>query len=39
MVEAAGVLDELQHSAHVFTTLDEAVEHARSHVQRALNGA
>jgi len=39
VAEAVGVLAELQHSAHVFTELDAAVEHARSHVHRALDEA
>ncbi|MDQ2623662.1 MAG: sodium-independent anion transporter, partial [Actinomycetota bacterium] len=37
--ESVGVLGELQHSAHVFASLDEAVAHARSHVRRALDEA
>jgi len=39
VVEAVGVLAELQHSAHVFAELDDAIEHARSHVHRALSEA
>ena len=35
LVEAVGVFTELQDRAHVFETLDAAVEHARSHVHRA----
>ncbi len=30
-----GVLDELRHERHLFIELDDAVEHARSHVARA----
>lgn len=39
VVEAVGVLAELQHSAHVFDDLDTAIEHARSHVHRAVETA
>lgn len=39
VVEAVGVLAELQHSAHVFDDLDAAIEHARSHVHRAVETA
>ena len=39
IVESVGVLGELQHANHVFTSLDDAVAHARSHVHRALDGA
>ena len=35
LVEAVGVLDALQHERHLFATLPEAIEHARSHVRRA----
>jgi sulfate permease, SulP family len=31
-----GVLDELRHEKHLFATLAPAIEHARSHVARAL---
>ena len=34
---AAGVLDQLQHPKHLFDDLDAAIEHARSHVRRALD--
>ena len=34
VVEAVGVLDGLQHHAHLFESLDDAVAHARSHVHR-----
>jgi len=39
VVESVGVLGELQHEAHVFSSLEDAVEHARSHVRRALHEA
>ncbi len=32
-----GVLDQLQHPKHLFDDLDAAIEHARSHVRRALD--
>lgn len=35
VVESVGVLAELQHHRHLFTDLDEAVEHARDHVRRS----
>ena len=35
LVEAVGVLGGLQHHAHLFENLDEAVAHARAHVHRA----
>ncbi|HEY3438059.1 MAG TPA: SulP family inorganic anion transporter [Actinotalea sp.] len=34
VVEAVGVIGGLQHHAHVFETLEEAVDHARTHVHR-----
>ena len=34
---SAGVLDQLQHPKHLFDDLDAAIEHARSHVRRALD--
>jgi len=34
-----GALAELRHENHLFDTLDDAVEHARSHVRRAARGA
>lgn len=34
LVEAVGVLGGLQHHAHLFDTLDDAVAHARRHVHR-----
>lgn len=39
VMESVGVLGELQHSAHAFTDLAAAVEHARSHVRRELDAA
>ena len=36
LVEAVGALDALQHEAHVFDRLDDALAHARSHVHRAV---
>ncbi|WP_144722539.1 SulP family inorganic anion transporter [Cellulosimicrobium sp. TH-20] len=33
-----GALAELRHENHLFDTLDDAVEHARSHVRRAATG-
>ncbi|MDF2805689.1 MAG: sodium-independent anion transporter [Cellulosimicrobium sp.] len=33
-----GALAELRHENHLFDTLDDAIEHARSHVRRALRG-
>jgi SulP family sulfate permease len=38
ILRAVGALDRLRHERHVFGNLDEAVEHARSHVAR-LAGA
>lgn len=35
LVEAVGVLAALQHERHLLDTLDDAIEHARSHVRRA----
>ncbi len=39
VVEAVGVLAELQHHKHLFDDLDAALEHARSHVHRAERSA
>lgn len=39
LMTTVGVLDELRHENHLFTTLDDAVTHARSHVHRAGQGA
>lgn len=36
VLHAVGVLDRLAHERHVFDDLDAAVQHARSHVTRAL---
>lgn len=36
LVEAVGALDALQHEAHLFDRLDDALAHARSHVHRAV---
>ncbi|MFD4991486.1 SulP family inorganic anion transporter [Cellulosimicrobium cellulans] len=33
-----GALAELRHEHHLFDTLDDAIEHARSHVRRAARG-
>ena len=38
LMTTVGVLDELRHESHLFTTLDDAVTHARSHVRRAAGG-
>jgi SulP family sulfate permease len=35
LLVAVGVLAELRHENHLFTTLEPAIEHARSHVARA----
>ncbi|MDP9884710.1 SulP family sulfate permease [Sinomonas atrocyanea] len=35
LVRRVGVIAELRHHRHLFDSLDEAVEHARSHVRRA----
>lgn len=35
VVESVGVLAELQHHRHLFADLDDAIEHARSHVRRS----
>ena len=35
MLEAIGVLESLRHENHLFTSLPEAIAHARSHVERA----
>ncbi|MDN5585425.1 MAG: SulP family inorganic anion transporter [Brevibacterium sp.] len=33
-----GVISSLRHENHLFETLDEAIEHARSHIRRARSG-
>ncbi|GHH78038.1 SulP family inorganic anion transporter [Promicromonospora soli] len=38
LMTTVGVLDELRHESHLFTALDDAVAHARSHTQRAEEG-
>ncbi|WP_369369856.1 SulP family inorganic anion transporter [Promicromonospora sp. Populi] len=38
LMTTVGVLDELRHENHLFNTLEDAVTHARSHVQRAAQG-
>ncbi|MEV0890584.1 SulP family inorganic anion transporter [Promicromonospora sp. NPDC050262] len=38
LMAAVGVLDGLRHENHVFASLDDAVDHARSHVRRAARG-
>ena len=38
LMTTVGVLDMLRHESHQFLTLDDAVTHARSHVQRAGRG-
>lgn len=35
LFERVGVLSSLRHHEHLFTSLDDAVEHARSHLERA----
>jgi SulP family sulfate permease len=35
VLEAVGTLEQLAHQRHLFDTLEDAVEHARSHVHRA----
>lgn len=35
LVRSVGVIAELRHHRHLFDSLDDAVEHARSHVRRA----
>lgn len=35
LASRVGVLDALRHSSHAFESLDDAIEHARSHVHRA----
>ncbi len=35
MLEAIGVLRSLRHENHLFTSLPEAIAHARTHVERA----
>ena len=37
VMESVGALGRLRHPAHLFDDLDDAVEHARSHVRRALD--
>lgn len=39
LLTEVGVLDELRHEAHVFTDLEPAIEHARSHVLRRAMAA
>lgn len=39
LLTEVGVLDELRHEAHLFTDLEPAVEHARSHVLRRAMAA
>ncbi len=36
VVESVGVLARLDHERHLFTDLDDALDHARAHVRRAL---
>ena len=36
-LQAVGALDRLAHSRHLFDTLDEAIDHARSHTARHLD--
>jgi SulP family sulfate permease len=38
VLEAVGALERLAHANHLFTNLDEAVAHARLHVERAVRG-
>ncbi|CAM3473563.1 SulP family inorganic anion transporter [Occultella aeris] len=38
LLESVGVFDTLRTRKHVFTTMPEAIEHARSHVRRELGG-
>ena len=38
VLTTVGALAELRHENHLFDTLDDAVEHARSHVRRAARG-
>ena len=35
ILEAVGVLDELAHENHIFTSLDTAIGHAKQHLARA----
>jgi SulP family sulfate permease len=37
VLEAVGALERLAHGSHVFTNLDEALAHARLHVERVLH--
>ena len=39
VLEAVGALERLSHENHVFTSLDDAVAHARVHVRRHLHAA
>ncbi|MCA5894969.1 SulP family inorganic anion transporter [Isoptericola sp. NEAU-Y5] len=38
LLTTVGVLEELRHENHLFDSLDDAVEHARSHVRRSAEG-
>jgi SulP family sulfate permease len=38
LMTTVGVLDELRHESHLFSTLGDAVAHGRSHVRRAAQG-
>ena len=35
ILREVGAIDHLAHEKHLFTDLDEAIAHARSHVERA----
>lgn len=35
LFRTVGVLDSLRHTRHLFDDMDAALEHARSHIQRA----
>ncbi|HEY3670233.1 MAG TPA: SulP family inorganic anion transporter [Acidimicrobiia bacterium] len=39
VLEAVGVLDRLAHERHVFADLDDAIAHARQHVEREVRDA
>jgi len=39
LVTRVGVIGSLRHSKHLFTDLDEAIEHARDHVRRSADAA
>ena len=39
VLRAVGALDHLRHENHLFESLEAAVEHARSHVQRGMTSA